>query len=110
LRWGLVPSWAKDLKFGARCVNARVETAATKPAFRAAWKSRRCLVPASGFYEWTATRPKEAWFFRAAGGTPLFFAGLWETWTDQATGEVVEHAAVGHVVGDAEAARTIGTS
>ncbi len=53
LRWGLVPPWAEDLKFGTRCINARSEEAASKPSFRAAFKARRCLVPANGFYEWT---------------------------------------------------------
>jgi putative SOS response-associated peptidase YedK len=90
LRWGLMPSWSKDRTIGARCINARVDTAATKPAFRAAWKARRCLVPASGFYEWTAEKPKRVWYFQGAGGAPLAFAGLWETWTDKGTGEVLD--------------------
>jgi len=95
LRWGLVPSWAADLKFGARCINARAETLATKPAFRAAYKSRRCLVPASHFYEWTRdATPKRPFAFRDPSGAPLTLAGLWESWTDKATGEVVETYAV----------------
>ncbi len=90
LRWGLVPGWAKDLGIGARAINARSEEAAGKPMFRSAWKSRRCVVPASGFYEWTTTKPKRAWYFRPADDEGLAFAGLWESWTDKATGEVVE--------------------
>jgi putative SOS response-associated peptidase YedK len=90
LRWGLVPSWSEDLKFGAKTINARADTVATKPAFRSAFKARRCLVPANGFYEWTKRTPKQAWFFRRADDAPFLFAGLWESWTDKATGEVVE--------------------
>lgn len=85
LRWGLVPSWARDAKAGARLSNARSETCADKPAFRAAFKRRRCLVPAAGFYEWqrlaTGRRP---WWLRLEGGGPLAFAGLWEHWLDPA--------------------------
>jgi len=91
LRWGLVPAWAKDLKFGARCINARSEEAAGKPAFRSAWKARRCVVPADGFYEWdSAAKPKRPWYFSHAKGDVLGFAGLWESWTDKGTGEVVD--------------------
>jgi len=95
LRWGLVPPWADDLEFGVRCINARSEDAATKPAFRSAWKSRRCLVPANGFYEWTKTgKPKRAYYFRSSDDAPLLFGGLWESWTDKATGEIVETYAI----------------
>jgi putative SOS response-associated peptidase YedK len=91
LRWGLVPAWAKDVKFGARTVNARSEDAAAKPAFRAAWRSRRCLVPATGFYEWDgSSKPKRPHLFRSPDRQPLLFAGLWDSWTDRATGEIVE--------------------
>src|SRR5687768_7626074 len=90
LRWGLVPSWAADLRFGAKCINARAETAATKPAFRAALRMRRCLVPATGFYEWTSVRPKRPHVFRRADGSPFCLAGVWESWTDKATGEVID--------------------
>src|SRR4051794_13492995 len=77
LRWGLVASWAKDEKAAAHAINARCETAAEKPTFRAAFQKRRCLVPATGFYEWTATgRQKLPVVLRPPG--PLFaFAGLW---------------------------------
>ena len=91
LRWGLVPSWADDLKIGARMINARAETVAGKPSFRAAFKSRRCLVPASHFYEWTKTStPKQPFLLRCADAPVFLMAGLWESWTDKATGEVVE--------------------
>jgi putative SOS response-associated peptidase YedK len=87
MRWGLVPSWAKDEKIGNSLINARLESAATKPAFRAAWKARRCLIPASGFYEWrTAAVPgkpkpaKQPFYIARKDGLPLTFAGLWERW------------------------------
>jgi putative SOS response-associated peptidase YedK len=81
LRWGLIPAWAKDPAIGARLINARAETAAQKPAFRAAMRARRCLVVADGFYEWQRTgRTKQPYFFQLRGGRPLAFAGLWEAW------------------------------
>ncbi|MSR32406.1 MAG: SOS response-associated peptidase [Gemmataceae bacterium] len=80
LHWGLVPSWAKDAAMASRLINARVETAAEKPSFRAAWKKRRCIIPASGFYEWKKTpENKQPYFISLAGGRPLSFAGLWES-------------------------------
>jgi putative SOS response-associated peptidase YedK len=81
MRWGLIPSWAKDLKTLPLMNNARSESVATKPAFRAAFKSRRCLIPASGYYEWQK-RPdgtKQPFYIHRADGQPLAFAGLWET-------------------------------
>lgn len=81
-RWGLVPSWAKDPGMGARMINARAETIADKPSFRAAFARRRCLIPASGFYEWqdTGNGPKQpVWIARPDGGL-VTFAGLWEAW------------------------------
>jgi putative SOS response-associated peptidase YedK len=80
MRWGLVPSWAKDPVIGFRSINARSETAAEKPAFPAAFRKRHCLVPASGFYEWKkAGKARLPFLFRPATG--LFgLAGLWETW------------------------------
>jgi putative SOS response-associated peptidase YedK len=81
VRWGLVPSWAKDEKIGARMINARGETVAEKPSFRAAVKSRRCLVPADGFYEWVRTESgKQPHFIHFADARPFAFAGLWERW------------------------------
>lgn len=94
-RWGLVPSWAKDVKVGYRMINARSETAASKPAFRKPFRERRCLVVADGFYEWaragTARRP---WYFRLRSGEPFAFAGLWERWISMETGEVVDSCTI----------------
>ena len=81
LRWGLVPFWAKDIKIGYRMINAVGETAAAKPAFRAAFRRRRCLVLANGFYEWRKEgKSRYPNYFRMADHRPLAFAGLWETW------------------------------
>jgi putative SOS response-associated peptidase YedK len=81
LRWGLVPSWAADLSIGTRLLNARAETAAEKPAFRAAFARRRCLIPADGFYEWRAVAGKKLpVYFRLRDARPFAFAGLWERW------------------------------
>lgn len=88
MRWGLVPSWAKDAGIGARMINARVETAASKPAFRKALAVRRCLLPADGYYEWQP-RPgarKQPWFICRADGAPMALAGLYEIWADPAAG------------------------
>jgi len=81
-RWGLIPFWAKDAKIGYRTINARAETVTEKPAFRNAFNARRCLVPASGFYEWQAreSESKQPWYIRGRDGAPLTFAGLWERW------------------------------
>lgn len=96
-RWGLIPSWAKDPSVGNRLVNARVETLATRPAFRAAYTRRRCLIPASGYYEWKAATagpggsrraPKIPYYFHRGDGLLLALAGLWEVW----------HGPDGHIV------------
>lgn len=81
LRWGLVPSWAKDPSIGNRMINARAETVTEKPAFRSAFRSRRCLVPANGFYEWKrAQGRKQPYYVRMRDGRPFAMAGLWERW------------------------------
>ena len=78
----MIPPWAKDLKIGAKMINARAETVAEKPSFRAAVKRRRCLVPASGFYEWVPTATgKRPHFIHFLDGRTFAFAGLWERWT-----------------------------
>ena len=90
LTWGLVPSWAKDPSIGSRMINARLETAAEKPAFRKAFRSRRCLLPADGYYEWYETsalsrtgKPvKQPYFIRPRDGGVLAMAGLYEIWRD----------------------------
>jgi len=85
--WGLVPSWSKDPSIGTRMINARSETAAEKPSFRAAFKRRRCLVPTDGFYEWqkapagSKSKRKQPYFISMADGQPFAIAGLWESWT-----------------------------
>ena len=80
-QWGLVPSWAKDPKVGARFINARSETLADKPAFRSAYARRRCLVPADGYYEWKVEGAgKQPWFLSDRSGDPLAMAGLYELW------------------------------
>ncbi|MEP9355245.1 SOS response-associated peptidase [Xanthobacter sp. KR7-65] len=87
MRWGLVPSFAPDMSGGAKLINARAETAPSKPTFRAAWKARRCIVPADFFYEWKAVEGRRQPFLIArADGRPMAFAGLWEGWRDPATG------------------------
>ncbi len=83
LRWGLVPFWAADPSIGNRLANARAESVADKPAFRAAFRQRRCLIPADGFYEWQAvagSARKQPWFVRRADEGVFALAGLWERW------------------------------
>lgn len=86
LRWGLVPSWAKDVKIGAKMINARAETVATLPAFRKAFAKRRCIVPADGFYEWAKTDGAKIPYAvgPAEPGAVWGFAGLWEGWKTEA--------------------------
>ena len=95
LRWGLIPSWAKDARIGYKLINARSETVTVKPAFRRAFRQRRCLVPADGFFEWavpaaapaeagpTSAKPrKQPWYFHLPQRTPFALAALWERWQD----------------------------
>ena len=89
LRWGLIPFWAKDAKIGSRLINARAETVDSKPAFRAAFKSRRCLVPADGWFEWVKEGgAKSPRFLSMADGSIASFAALWERWEGE--GDAVE--------------------
>lgn len=83
-QWGLLPGWCDDVKIASRCFNARAESVATKPIFRTAFRHRRLLVPADGFYEWAAvpgSRRKQPHFFQRADGDPVVLAGLWERWS-----------------------------
>lgn len=90
MRWGLVPFWAKDMKIGNRLINARAETIVTKPAFRAALKRRRCLIPATGFYEWKkGGRTKVPHYLHMKDDSMFAFAGLYENWKS-ADGEIVQ--------------------
>ena len=83
LRWGLIPFWAKDVKVGAKMINARSETVLDKPAFRRAIRRRRCLIPADGFYEWAKVpghKKKQPYYIHRTDGEPIVFAGMWERW------------------------------
>ena len=84
MRWGLIPFWAKDISIGARTINGMSETAASKPAFRESMQTRRCLIPADGFYEWlkTAAKEKQPYNFGMADDSMFAFAGLWDRWKD----------------------------
>ena len=102
LRWGLIPSWAREASIGHRLINARSETAAEKPSFRSAFRSRRCLIPADGFYEWLRPSssdsrgrpPSIPHFFRKHDGLGMMMAGLWESWTDRTTGECIDSCTI----------------
>lgn len=94
LQWGLIPHWAKDAKFGYKTINARAETVATQPAFRDAFRKRRCIVPANGFFEWQKLMEgrkevKQPFYFRRGDGKPMGLAGLWDRWTGP-DGKVIE--------------------
>jgi putative SOS response-associated peptidase YedK len=95
MRWGLVPSWARDVRIGASLINARAEGIASKPAFRGAFSSRRCLIPADGFYEWqSGPRGKQPYRVTLADGSMFAFAGLWERWRNPATDEWIESCCI----------------
>ena len=90
-RWGLVPPWAKDLKFGTHCINARAETIATQPSFRSAFRHRRALIPLNAFYEWAGTVGHKTKYRITIPEAEVFaVAGLWERWVDEETGEVAD--------------------
>ncbi|RME83237.1 MAG: SOS response-associated peptidase [Caldilineae bacterium] len=94
LTWGLIPSWAKDIRMGARMINARAETVAEKPAYRAAFRYRRCLIPADGFYEWQKRAGgKQPYFIGMKDGRPFAMAGLWEHWEGD-DGSVIESCTI----------------
>ena len=95
VRWGLIPSWVKDIRPGKPLINARAETILEKPSFRNAMKRRRCLVPADGFYEWTGTIPgrKQPYHIHRRNNAAFGFAGLWEHWMG-ADGSEIETAAI----------------
>jgi putative SOS response-associated peptidase YedK len=94
LKWGLIPSWSKDPKIAFKLTNARAETVDEKPSFRSAFKQRRCIIPATGFFEWKREAKQKQPFYIHPHGEELFsFAGLWETWHDP-EGEIVESCAV----------------
>lgn len=95
LRWGLVPFWAKDPSIGNRMINARAETVAEKPSFRNAYRKRRCLILADGFYEWRKEGDKKTpYLISMADGAPFAFAGLWEHWQSKETEEVIQSATI----------------
>ena len=97
LRWGLIPLWAEDPKIGYKMINARCESLLEKPSYRDAFKQQRCLVPASGFYEWAVNssgKGKVPYYFRSVENHPLLLAGLWESWKSPSKtasgGEIIE--------------------
>lgn len=95
LHWGLIPHWARDPAIGTRCINARAETVREKPTYRAAFRHRRCLLLADGFFEWQKVPggKKRPHLIRMADGEPFVFAGLWEQWQDE-HGNEIESAAI----------------
>ena len=95
LHWGLIPHWAKDREIARHTFNARIETVAEKPSFRQAIRSKRCILPVSGFYEWQKQGAvKQPYFIHRPGAAPLALAGLWDRWCDTASGELVESCSI----------------
>ena len=100
VRWGLIPSWAKEVGGSSPMINARAESLAEKPAFRTAFRQRRCLIPADGFYEWQVTGEskgkavKQPYRITLVDGGPFGFAGLWESWRDPRSGERTESCTI----------------
>ncbi len=95
MKWGLIPSWSKDDSFASKLINARAETLSEKASFRDAYKKRRCLIPASGFYEWEKLADgKQPHYFYLKNRNIFGFGGLWEEWTDRETGELVESCTI----------------
>ena len=95
MRWGLIPAWAKDVRIAYNTINARIESVADKPAFRSAWKSRRCLVPASGYYEWPGEgKAKQPYFIHSPRSPVIMFAGLWECWKPEQGGSIESYSIV----------------
>lgn len=96
LKWGLVPAWAKEAAIGNRMINARAETLTEKPSFREAFQKRRCIVPASGFYEWKKSSggAKQPFYFYLNKKEVFGFAGLWEEWLDKESGELLESCTI----------------
>lgn len=92
LKWGLIPHWSKDDSFASKLINARAETIAEKPSFRDAFKTHRCIIPATGFYEWDkkSKGAKQPYYFYLKDKDVFGFAGLWSEWTDKESGEVIE--------------------
>ncbi len=94
-RWGLIPHWAKDKEIALHTFNARIETLTQKPSFRESIKFKRCIVPASGFYEWQKLEhKKQPYYIFRADRNPIAFAGLWDAWTDRETGERIESCSI----------------
>lgn len=92
--WGLIPSWSKDKKIANKLINARSETADSKPSFRSAFKTRRCLIPADGFFEWMQSDGKQPYRITLPDNGPMAFAGLWEHWESPQTGEFLESCTI----------------
>ncbi len=94
--WGLIPSWSKDRKIAYRTINARSETVAEKPSFRAAYKRRRCMIPATGYYEWQKRddNTKQPYWIGRKDKQPFAMAGLYEDWADTETGELIESCTI----------------